>query len=407
MGYGWSDPAAIPPPGLFNMSRAGVVVTQHTLLQVDVVFTALRIISTAILKMGDPRAYTLALSSPDNIPYRQYLAKQPGVLTDTWGGQLMQYDGRRRTIMSMALFGEAFWYVLDRDPKPSNYGRPSALEVLHPAFMEVKADDQGGPVYVYGSGQNKRVLPNENVVHIPFMAMPAAKRALSTVEYLGVSGALAMAAYEFGSTWFAQGPSPSFILSTDQKLGQAEVERIAQKFTIEHSGLQSSHLPLVLDSGLKADKVMASPDEAQYLETLEYARNVIASWFGIPETLLPNALQRQPAPAPHTAEEEVRRFVLYTLSGYTTPLEEAYAMLLPPDQFVSFPEDSLSRPDSQFLAQEIMALRQTQVATPNDLRVRKLNWPPLDDPAADQALNPLASNTAPEQTRPPAAPTVP
>jgi hypothetical protein len=38
------------------------------------------------------------------------------------------------------------------------------------------------------------------------------------------------------------------------------------------------------------------------------------------------------------------------------------------------------------------------VATANDLRVRKLGWGPLDDPAADEAVMPLASNTAPSQT---------
>lgn len=414
-GYNMVDPSAVPPPGAMgHHQRAGVIVTAHSLMQVDVVFTALRIITTAILKMGDPRCYTEALS-PDNTPYRKFAAKQPAILTDTFGGRMMQYDGRRRTIMSMGLFGEAFWYVLEWDSRVY----PEALDVLHPAFMEIKdatpqdvaegnARNVGDPMYYYGSGVRRQLLDPDRVIHIPFMSMPQARRALSSIEYAGVAGALAMAAYEFGSMWFAQGPSPSFLLSTEQKLGQAEVDRIASKFAIEHSGLQSAHLPLVLDSGLKAEKVFSSPDESQYLKTLEYARNVIASWFGIPGSLLGNALERQTPMPPGTVEEETERFLQYTLSGYTIPLEEAYSKLLPEGQMVSFDDSQLVRPNTAALAELVMNVRQTQVLTPDEIRVEWFRRGPLPNGIGQNPMMPLASNTAPEQTEaaktPPAKP---
>jgi hypothetical protein len=52
-GYANADPSAIPPPGMYHLQRAGVVVNAHTLLQVDVVYTSLRIISNNILRMGN------------------------------------------------------------------------------------------------------------------------------------------------------------------------------------------------------------------------------------------------------------------------------------------------------------------------------------------------------------------
>jgi HK97 family phage portal protein len=401
---GWSggsiiDPAAIPPPGYAGRhQRAGVLVSEHTLLQLDVVFTSLRLITNAVLKMGDARAYKEGLS-PDNIPYREYAKKQPEVLSDTFGGRLFQYDGRRRTLMSMGLMGEAFWYTLDYD----NMVRPSALEVLHPAFMEIKTDKSGEPVYIYGPVNDRKVLEPDKVTHIPFMALPQARRALNPIEYAGVSAALAMAAIEFGSTWFSQGASPSYLLSTDVKLGQTEVERIADRFMVEHSGLPNAHHPLVLDNGMKATKILSAPDEAQYLQSLEYSRNVIASWFGVDE-LIPNALQRQTPPPAHTAQERMQRFVTLTLSGYTLPLEEAYSSLLPKGVKAGFDEGKLLTPDPQFQAERIEKLRQAQVATPNDLRVRELGWPPSEDPNADQVIQPLASNVSPEQTENPPEP---
>ena len=95
------------------MQRAGVPVTAHTSLQVDSVFTALRVLSNAIIKMGNPRAYKLA-TDDQNRPYKAWLKTQPTILTNTWGGQ-WQYDGQARTVVSLALFGEAFWYTLTRD----------------------------------------------------------------------------------------------------------------------------------------------------------------------------------------------------------------------------------------------------------------------------------------------------
>ncbi|HEY1690070.1 MAG TPA: phage portal protein [Solirubrobacteraceae bacterium] len=387
---GWIDPAAIPPPGLFNQQRAGVMVTEHTLLQVDVVFTALRIISNNIIKLGNPRSYTEALSD-DNIPYRVWEATQPEVLTETWGSRTMQCTGMDRTVWSMGLLGEAFWYVLARD----RLQYPAVLEVLHPAFMEVKANKlTGEPEYIYGTGQDRRTLDPEDVVHIPLKSLPGARRALSPIEYAGVAGALAMAAYEFGSAWFSQGASPSFLLTTEAKLGQAEVERIAEKFMAGHAGLPNSHLPLVLDNGLKAEKVMTSPDEAQYLNTLEYARSVIFSWFGI-EFAYSNALQRSTPPAPGSLQEESMRFLQHTLSGYLVPLEETFSRLLPKGKQAAFDEGKLARPNAQALSEEIQALRGSQVGSINDLRTRRLGWAPV--PGGDDVLAPLASNTAPGQ----------
>ena len=401
-GFDFADPRAIPPPGMHHLQRAGVVVTAHTLLQVDIVYVALRTISNNILAMaeGGLLPYTWGWS-PDNIKYKKFVREERPILTNTFGGgalggqggTMMQCTGLDRTIWSMGLFGEAFWYVL-RDP---DLLAPMAVDVLHPAFMEVKRKD-GKVTYTYGTGQNKKALPPENVIHIPLKSLPGASRALAPTEYAGVVGALAMAAYEFGSSWFSQGQAPDFILSTDQKLGTEEVERIADKFQLRHGGLSNAHLPVVLDSGIRADRVMASPDDAQYLNTLEYARQCIGAWFGLPPSRMPNALQRQPTAGPHTREEEMTSFVLDTLSGYTIPLREVFSGLLADGEFACFNESALDKPDSQFLAQKIQALRITQAYSINDVRVRELGVAPVDDPRADDPLAPLASNTAPSQT---------
>lgn len=385
-GWGWNDPAAIPPPGMYSQQRAGVPVTTHTALQIDTVFTAIRVLTNSIIKMGNPRAFQWAYHS-DNRPYRVWMNPQPGILTNTWGG-LFQFDGTTRTVASMAMFGEAFWFVMTRD----YLQRPTALEVLNPAFVEVKKNKSTGAIeYWYGTGSTKVQIDNDDLIHIPFVAMPGATRGLNSIEYAGVSYALALAAIEYGQRWFAQGASPSYLLSTDQKLGQEEVRRIAEKFLVEHSGLASAHLPLVVDSGLKVDKIQSTPDEAQYLNTLEYARSCIAAYFGLPSHLVGGQNDKGNVWG-KTVQEQGFQLVDFTLSGYVVRLDEAYSSLLPRGTNTSLDEHAILRADAVSRAAEITAGRTTGVDTINDLRLAEKR-PPV--PGGDDPAMPLNSNTSP------------
>ena len=54
-------------------------------------------------------------------------------------------------------------------------------------------------------------------------------------------------------------------------------------------------------------------------------------------------------------------------------------------------ETLITQPDAQFLATLMMAARQSQAGSVNDIRTRYLHWPPVD--GGDDVLAPLASNT--------------
>lgn len=391
-GWGLADPAAIPPPGMYQMQRAGVPVTPHTSLQVDAVMTSVARITNAIIKMGNLRGYTTGLS-PDNIPYSKFMQKQPQILQQTFGGTPMaggtwQYDGMQRTIASMALFGEFYWHIIDRD----DMQYATQLDVLHPAFMKVEVDSKGHQHYEYGTPSNRKRLPDQDVLWVPHKTMPGASRGLSSIEYGGVIFAVALAAMEYGQRWFAQGASPGYLLSTEGKLGQGELNRIAERFLVEHGGLSNSHLPLVLDGGMKAQKIQAHPDEAQYLQTLEYARSAIFDYFGIPTFLRQNALNRMMPEPKGVVQERNMVFLEYTLSGYLIPLEEAHSALLPAKQNAKFMTERFAVPDAASMAPLITALRQGNVMSANDIRSRYFEMAPSDEENADKVMAPLASN---------------
>lgn len=321
---------------------------------------------------------------------------QPTILEQTWVPGMHQYDGMERTLMSMGLFGEAFWFIVDRD----SLGYPTTIEVLHPSFMRVEANKQGRVLYKYGMPHDQRVLDPDDVVHIPRMSMPGAVRGLSSIEYGQVIFAIGLAAYEYGSRWFAQGASPSYILSTKGSLNRAEIQRVAEQFLFEHGGLQNAHLPLVVDKGMEVQRIQSTPDEAQYLQTLEFARSAIFDWYGIPLFLRNNALMRNSPEPPGVIGERSTAFLRFTLTGYVIPLEQALTTLLPGDGLhAAFDTSEFTRADPRSLATEIMNLRNTQVASVNDIRVRKLGWEPSEEDMADTVMLPLASNVAPAQIK--------
>ena len=386
-GWGWNDPAAIPPPGLNSQSRAGVPVTPHTVMQIGVVHRCVEVLVNSVLQMGNPQAYRL-LQDKDNRAYRSYLASQPGILTNTWG-RLEQSEGSTQTIVSMAMFGEAFWYTISRD----FYQFPNVVEVLNPVFLVVNQDKNTGmPVYFYGTGVNRVELAYEDVKHIRGLTMPGARRALSTVEYESMSFAIALAAMEYGSRWFSQGASPSYLLSTDQKLGKDEVKRIAEMFLVEHSGLQAAHLPLVLDSGMQAHKISSTPDEAQFLGTLEHARQEIGGYFGVPAHLIGSTGDTGGVWG-KGIEEANFGFSDFTLSGYTTRLNEAYSSMLPRGQSAAINSRALQRANAADRAKEVQAIRTGTIMTPNEVRRDYYDLGPVV--GGDVLDAPLASNIAP------------
>ena len=173
------------------------------------------------------------------------------------------------------------------------------------------------------------------------------------------------------------------------------MERIAQKFMVEHSGLSAAHLPLVVDSGLQVSKISSTPDEAQFIGTLEYARMCIAAWFGLPSHLVGGSADKGNVWG-KTVQEQGFQLADFTISGYTVRLNEAYTSLLPRGVYADLDESLILRANAADTAALITALRTTAVDTQNDIRVGILKQAPV--PGGDNINAPLASNVAPGAT---------
>lgn len=406
MGQGGTivDPATIPPFPGYGRQVAGIPVNDHTALQVPAVFSALRIICFTVGKLGDPIAYVEELDT-GNVRFKRRVPDDIPILSDTFGYEAglgpMPYDGRTRTVASMALFGEAWWEKIN----PDRQGTPEAVRVLNPQWIERKRNPDGSWRLFYGGsgweGVDERELDPKLLLHIPLWARPQDQRGLPAVRYLGVAMGLALASLQFASLFFSQGASPGFVLTTDQSIGEAEARRLVEKFLVEHAGISQAHLPMLFDKGLKPTKISSSPDEAQLTQVHQAATSMIAAYFGVPEVLMGVATDSRVNPyAAGATDEMLRQFESTCLVGYLTALNDAHTRLLPPGRGwkAEFDETRLLRPGAQQQAKLITAMRQMNVASINEIRTRYLGLPPID--GGDEVIAPLASNTAPSDARP-------
>jgi hypothetical protein len=387
------SPSDIPSPGMGGTTAAGMLVNEQTALTIDVVHTALHILTQGISKRGNLRAYTETIGAAGQ-SQRNWVTTPVSFLEDTFAFPGLksnsQSRGRIQTVVSMALFGEAYFYTLTTD----RVGNASSVQVLHPMMLNEKKSSGQVVAYEYGSGQNKVQLDPDCLYHIERMGLPGHDRSLSNIREASVSYGVALAAMQYTSLWFAQGAQPNFILTANQSISEDVGQRIAQRFRVEHSGIRQFHIPMVTGDNVKVTPTGVSADDAQMLQTLEYVRTCIGAMFSIPSHLL-GGINDKGNTWGANHEEVAQSMEDFTFAAYVVPMEEAHSDHLPSAMKAAWP-NSLVQPNTLNLGTAVQYLRQAQVLTPNEIRSMYFGLDPLPD--GNDLVMPLASNVAPEQT---------
>lgn len=404
---GWNDSLAltgvVPPHGFDSLNRAGVNVTPKTVLSISTVQRCLEVIQNAMFMMGRPRPYVEKWDK-DGIPYKSWMPgndpNYPALLHAPWGRSVfanaaaVQYsDGIGRTVTSLGLFGEAWWLITKYDEG----GNAISLEPLHPAFIEQVVDQNATKLLhvYYGHGANRIELNPADLVHMNRLVLPGDRSGLSPIESEAPIFAIAIAAVQYSQMWFAQGGQASYVLTTDQKLGEKEIDRIFEHLLLEHSGMAKAYTPLILDSNVKPSFTQINPNESQMNETLQYVRQEIAGYFGIPAHLVGTTGDSGNVWGKGIQEQNYS-LSDFTLSGYRIPIEEAFTQILPGGMGAGIDSKAILRANGVDTSKENLNNRTSATTTPNEER-RKQGLPPSSEPGADSIHTPLTSIPVPPE----------
>jgi HK97 family phage portal protein len=261
-------------------------------------------------------------------------------------------------------------------------------------------------------------LPREKVLHIPglgfdgFIGYSIAAMARKSIG-------LGMALETFGALYFGQGTHPGVIVSHPGNLSAETHANLKSSLTETYSGLGKSHKLMLLEEGLKLEKIGIPPNDSQFLESRQFQIPDIARWFNLP----PHKLKDLTKSSFNNIESEQISFVTDSILPWLVRLEQNYNMqLLAPNEqtrqrlYFKHVVEGLLRADAAARGAFYRDLWNIGGITINEIR-EKEDFDPSDQPFADEHFVPLnmvplslvkekmAQSTAIPQ--PPTEPTIP
>jgi len=312
---GVDDPKAWDP-SLWNLygaqSLSGETVTEQSALTYSAVWNAVTLIAGTIaslpLHLMQMKAEKKRIAT-DRVMYR--------VLHDQ-ANPFMTAKTLRETLMGhILLWGNGY-----AEKVVNGYGELVQLWPITPNLVTPMWQD-GEIVYRVQVGKEDKYFTRDKILHIPGIGFDGLM-GYSVVAMARKSIGLGMAMETFGSLYFGNGTHPGVIVSHPNQLSAAAHANLKKSLTEGYSGLGQSHRLLLLEEGMKLEKVGVPPEDAQFLESRQFQIPEIARWFNLP----PHKLKDLTRSSFNNIESEQRSFYTDTLLPWLVTLEQNYNMQL-------------------------------------------------------------------------------
>lgn len=356
-----------------QQTYAGTVITQDTSLKIGAVYACVRLLADTISTL------------PVDTFYREGGARKPFRPKPLWVENpdigTAREDFLQQAMVSLLLDGNVFIRIFR-----SRTGEIISLVVLDPTRVEVRRNPATREIeYVLDAGTGKTLRADE-VLHITELRKPGALRGISRIDEVKQSLGLAAALEEFSARFFGQGSVTQGIIEWPGNLTREQAKDLASGFEEGHKGLKRSHRPGVLFGGAKFVKTGVDPNEAQMLESRQFAVEEIARIFRCPLHLL--QVSTPGAMSYASVEQNAIQFAQYTLRPIISKFETALSSLLPGPAFVKFNLDAILRGDIQTRFAAYSTGQLAGFLSVNDIH-RLEDMPPAD--GGDEYRVPLAN----------------
>lgn len=350
----WGDGIATP---------AGPAVTVDSAIRQTVVFTCVRVLAESVAVLP----WQVFERTDDG---KQVAKNHPlyAVLHDAPNESLTSFVWRE-TLMANALFyGNAYAWILPRA------GGGASLMLLPPPAVRPVSTERG-LFYEVRDVSGAQQIPAADMLHIPGMSLDGVNGISIVLRAARDAISVAMAADEHTGRFFSNGARVGGVLSTDQVLNQAAIERLRVSWGSAQSGLANAYKTAVLEQGLKYQAVGMQADHAQLIETRRLQTELIAGVFRIPPIFVGDYSKSHYANAEHSD----LHFVKHTLTPWLTKIEQEVNRKLFADSefFCEFNVDGMLRGDFTTRMNGFAQGIQNGIYTPNEARAM-LNLPPKD-----------------------------
>jgi HK97 family phage portal protein len=255
------------------LNNTGQTVNSDTAEKVAAFYACVRNISEDIAKVG---FYVVQYDSKGNKTITRHrstslLNKMPSSLSTP-------FTFRQTLIKNALIFGNGYAYIeRSKDATPTN------LYILDSRYVTVQVVDQR--LYYIVNDVKAGIIgtfTENDIFHVRGMGDGYVGKSIITYGAESIGAALAVQTY--AGSFFGSGATlggyievPGVI--TDENVGK----KIGESFTKSYKTPNGANNGIgVLHSGAKFQKFTAQPNESQMVETREFTRSEIASWFRMP-----------------------------------------------------------------------------------------------------------------------------
>ncbi len=172
-------------------------------------------------------------------------------------------------------------------------------------------------------GSGNVVLPKENMLHTPglsFNGLYGYSPIAAAREAIGLGKALE----EFGGLYFGNGMHPGAVITHENPIKDISATR--QAFNEVYGGLGKAHRLMLLEAGMKFEKVGIPPEDSQFLESRKFQNIDIGTRiYRFPPQMYG---EFDKASTYASAEQFTIDYVTKTLRAWLVRLEQSYNMAL-------------------------------------------------------------------------------
>jgi len=378
---------------------SGVAVTEERSIGLSAVWSAVNLLAGTIASLP-LHAYRKDGTGREKVPSTHRSA----VLLDEPHEDLTAMEFWELVVAHIALWGNGYLrYRFDR------LGRVIGFDGIHPGRVKVARHKESRRKYYVIDGNVDRPLTDDDLLHIPGFGYDGIC-GVSPIRAAREGVGLAMAAEKFGGKMFGSGLLATGVLQTEQRLNEEQAKILQSRWKAKTSGMANAHETVVLDSGAKFTQLSIPPEDAQFLESRKFQVTEIARMFRIPPHMIGDV---EKSTSWGTGIEQMGiGFVVYTLRGYTTRIEQRITRVISPNAvYARFNFEGLLRGDSAaraafynqmwtlgaYSTNEIRALEELPPIEGGEVRYRPLNMGELgttDQPNQQTAGDPNATRPA-------------
>lgn len=362
-------------------TKAGPVVTTDSALKVSAVYGSVRILADGVATL------------PADAYRRIDGARRPYRPAPSWlhapnpARKLDRIDYLTQVMVSLLLHGNAYVAVV-RD----GTGQIVELTPLDPSAMDPRVVD-GRVVYVAPTVSQKVYGP-EDILHVRGLMKPGEVKGLSPIAYARETIGVALAAQEYGASFFGNGALPGAVIEVPGELSDVGTRQLKSAWNDVHKGSGNASKIGVLTEGAKFSAVSIPPEDAQFLQTRQFQVPDIARIFGVPPHLLQDASGSTSWGS--GLNEQNIAYVQHSLRPWVERVESGHSWLLTtegrPDVFVKLSVEGLMRGAYMERISTYGAALDRGIYTLNEVRAFE-DLPPVE--GGDVTRVPLNTGTAP------------